>query len=186
MKLVQILIIFTLLFCILFDPVVGTYPWLHYKKTAVKQEVQKQIDDGIDQSKLVLLKFTREEIHSEVRWEHAREFEYKHKMYDVVKTESDGKTFYYWCWYDHEETMLNRQIDALAAQAAERYTKSGKERALLVSNQETLYCVFLLNWNFSLNQLLNKPSGLFSHLYHQIHIQPLTPPPQFRQTHSYM
>jgi len=180
MKFIKILITFIILFCILFDPVVGTYTWLHYKKAVVKQEVKKQIDDGIDQSKLVLLEFTKEEIQTELRWEHAREFEYNHKMYDVVKAESDGETFYYWCWYDHKETMLNRQIDDLAAQSAETYPKNGKERALLASNQETLYCVFSLNWNFSLNKLLNKPSGLFSHLYPQIYTQPPTPPPQFR------
>jgi len=180
MKLIQLQIILILLFCILFDPVVGTYTWLHYKKAVVKQDVQRKIDEGIDQSRLVLLKFTREEIQTEVRWEHAREFEYKYKMYDVVRAESDGETFYYWCWYDHEETMLNRQMDALAAQAAVTYPRNGKERALLASNQEMLYCVFLINWNFSLNQLLNKPSGLISHLYPQIHIQPPKPPPQFR------
>lgn len=179
MKLVQTLIIFSLLFCILFDPVIGAYTWLQYKKAVIKQEVKSQINDGIDQSKLVLLEFTQDEIQTELRWEHSREFEYNHKMYDVVRTEADSDTVYYWCWYDHEETMLNRKLDELTDQAAKNNPKSREEQALLVSNQETLYCMFSFNWNFSLCELLNKPSGLFSHLCPQIYSQPPTPPPQF-------
>lgn len=180
MKLLQLQIIFILLFCILFDPVVGTFTWLHYKKAVVKQEVQKQINDGIDQSKLVLLEFTKEEIQTELRWEHAREFEYKHKMYDVIRTETSGDKVYYWCWYDHEETMVNRQLDELTAQAAETNHKNKESRALLVSKQETLYCMFSFDFNFNLGESLTHPAGYFDHLYPQIYSQPPTPPPQFR------
>lgn len=180
MTLIKTLIVFTLLFCVLFDPVVGTYTWLQYKKITIKHEVQRQIDDGIDQSKLVLLKFTKEEIQIKLRWEHEREFEYNDKMYDVIRSESKGDKVYYWCWYDHKETMLNRQLDEIATQTAETNAKNKEEQALPAPNQETLYCIVFFNFNFSLGESLKPPAGFFDHLYPQIYTQPPTPPPQFR------
>ena len=178
---IKITVTFIALFSILFDPVVGTYTWLQYKKTAVKQEVKRQIDDGrIDQSKLVLLEFTKEEIQTKLRWEHEREFEYDHKMYDVIRSESKGDRVHYWCWYDHKETMLNRQLDELAAQAAETDAKNKAEQTLPASSHEILYCIFSFNFNFYLGESLIQPAGFFDHLYPQIYTQPPTPPPQFR------
>lgn len=64
---------------------------------------------------MVLLKFTKEETETKLRWEHAREFEYENNMYDIVETEILGDTILYWCWWDHEETVLNRQLDDLVS-----------------------------------------------------------------------
>jgi len=179
--LIKITVTFIALFSILFDPVVGTYTWLQYKKAAVKQEVKRQIDaGGIDQSKLVLLEFTKEEIRTKLHWEHEREFEYNHRMYDVIRTESSGDNVYFWCWYDHKETILNQLLDELAAQATETDAKNEEEEALPASSHETIYCIFSLKFNLNLGESLIQPAGSFDHLYPQIYTQPPTPPPQFR------
>ncbi len=70
---------------------------------------------GLDKNELVLFKFTDTEAQTELNWEHSKEFEYKGQMYDVVEKLIQGDTIYYWCWWDHEETKLNKQLDRLLA-----------------------------------------------------------------------
>lgn len=103
-----------LIFCLV-APIVATFTFLHYQKRQVKREVKWKMIAGIDKNELVLLKFTDEETQTELRWEHSKEFEYKGQMYDIVEKSIQGDTIYYWCWWDHEETKLNKQLDGLLA-----------------------------------------------------------------------
>jgi len=173
------LLAFLILAGLVFDPVAGTFTWLQYKKSAVKQEVRKQIEEGMDSDKLILLKFSKEETRTKLRWEHSREFEYERKMYDVVRTKTVGDSVYFWCWYDHEETMLNRRMEELASKAAEGHSKTQQEIVPLISCSESLYCIFSEDLTISLLDNLDKPLNLSSYLYSQILFQPPTPPPQF-------
>ncbi|MCB0761674.1 MAG: hypothetical protein KDC12_09135 [Flavobacteriales bacterium] len=43
-------------------------------------------------------------------WEHAREFEMKSVMYDVVKREMINDTLHVWCWEDRRESELNHML----------------------------------------------------------------------------
>ncbi|MDZ7846951.1 MAG: hypothetical protein U5L96_09340 [Owenweeksia sp.] len=103
-----------LLFCLV-APVVATFTFLRYQKSQVRREVKWKMIAGLDKEELVLLKFTEEESQTELRWEHSKEFEYKGQMYDIVEKSIQGDTIYYWCWWDHEETKLNKQLDGLLA-----------------------------------------------------------------------
>jgi len=172
------LTVFMLLSCLLIDPMVGTFTWMHYKKTLVKKDVQKKINKGIDQDKLVLLQFSKKETETELRWSHPREFEYNHKMYDIVETKTEGDTVYYWCWYDHEETMLKREMEKVADKALGKDCKIGNETAILMSIAKNLYFPFLWNGDVSVPDILCHQDILFYHLYSQILFQPPTPPPQ--------
>lgn len=98
-------------------PFLGTYTWLKMEKRKVKKTIKWRMIDGMDKSELVLLKFTKEEAEAELEWEHSREFEYNGQMYDVVEKNEVGDTTYYYCWWDHEETKLNRQLSELVANA---------------------------------------------------------------------
>ncbi|PTB91022.1 hypothetical protein C9994_16285, partial [Marivirga lumbricoides] len=104
------------LFIILFAPGLITYSWLSHQKRAVKHEVKWKMIAGMDKNELVLLKFTSEEA-KVLKWEHAKEFEYQNEMYDVVEQQTIGDTTYYWCWWDHEETALNKQLSLLVVKA---------------------------------------------------------------------
>lgn len=174
----KFLTVFMLLSCLLIDPMVGTFTWIHYKKSLVKREVQKQINQGIDENKLVVLKFSKQETQTELRWSHPREFEYKQKMYDIVETKTVGDTVYYKCWYDHEETMLNRQLEEAAEQIFEKSPKISNEIAILMSSSYTLYCPFSLYEDISIPKFLCHQVDLFYDLYSQILAKPPTPPPQ--------
>lgn len=91
-------------------PVVATYCFLHLQKKQIKKEIKWKIIEGIDKEELVLLKFDRTQTHSQLHWKHSKEFEYQGEMYDVVDSGIVGDTIYYWCWWDHEETELNKML----------------------------------------------------------------------------
>ena len=167
-----------LLFCVSVNPIVGTFTWLHYKKTIVKKEVKRRIDAGMDKDYLVLLKFSKEEAQAKLRWEHSQEFEYNHQMYDVVKTMIGDDAIYYWCWRDDEETTLNRKLEKLADKALGKSTKSMANLTLLISYFKSLYCTFSSRWSVPRPGLMGKQFFIFCCLYPSIYIQPPTPPPR--------
>ncbi len=98
-------------------PFGGSYILLQYQKRQVKKEIKERIISGIDKNDLVFLKLSKKESESELLWEHSGEFEYNGEMYDIVHAEETGDTFFYWCWWDHKETKLNKQLDNLVTQA---------------------------------------------------------------------
>ena len=107
--LVKKLIPLFLLLC-LAAPFVLTYSALKMQKHQLKRSIKHQIIDGIDKSELVLLKFSKHEVEEMLDWEHSKEFEFKNEMYDVVEKEETTDSISYWCWWDNEETKLNRQL----------------------------------------------------------------------------
>ena len=164
--------------CLLVDPVVATFTWLHYQKTAVKREVKRQMITGFDKDELVLFQFSKEEVRTELRWEHPQEFEYEQQMYDVVKRMTVGNTVYFWCWLDHEETKLNRRMEKLTAQAFRTDQKIKERHERRISFFQSLYCPVYNDWNGPTSPSLAKQSCPFIGFYASITIQPPTPPPQ--------
>jgi hypothetical protein len=175
----NIFLAFILLSCILTDPMMGTFTWLNYKKSIVKKEVNKQIAEGINKDDLILLKFTKEEMHSKLRWENKREFEYNRRMYDIVEAKVEGEHIYYWCLPDHEETNLNRRLENLLDKALKKNSKIIKEITPLMSPFKSLYCLSSFNIELSISESLAKRFCLFSRVYSQIITQPPSPPPKF-------
>ena len=98
-------------------PLTITFFWLKHQKSTVRREVKQNMIAGLDKNELVLLKFTAQESQTKLHWEHSEEFEYNDQMYDIVETQIKGDTTYYWCWWDNEETKLNKQLDELLAYA---------------------------------------------------------------------
>lgn len=86
---------------------------LKNQQKQVKREVKWKMIEGVDRSELVLFKFTEEDKKLQLNWKHSKEFEYKGEMYDIAESEFHGDTTYYWCWWDYEETALNKQLDQL-------------------------------------------------------------------------
>lgn len=97
-------------------PFGGSYILLQYQKLQIKKEIKEHIISGIDKNELVFLKLSKTESENELLWEHSGEFEYKGEMYDIVHSEEKGDTIFYWCWWDHDETRLNKQLNDLVNQ----------------------------------------------------------------------
>lgn len=91
--------------------------YLHLQQRAVKKAVKRSLMTRVADDELVLLRFSRSETETQLRWEHSREFEFDGEMYDIVRTVETADSVAYWCWHDHEETVLNRRVERLAALA---------------------------------------------------------------------
>ena len=135
--------------------------------------------EGMDQSELVLLKFTHEESQTKLRWVHSREFEYDGEMYDIVEKEESGDTISYWCWWDYEETQLNRKLRDLVADAMGHHPLNKERQERLTHFLENLYC----QYNFekpAIAHSLCRILPLKSHIgYSSIYFSPPSPPPEF-------
>lgn len=101
------------LFLCLWAPFAGTWLGLHWQIRTVRKEVKRNLIAGLDKNELVLLKFSKAETITALRWEHEREFEFQGQMYDIVERQTIGDTVFFRCWWDHAETRLNAQLAGL-------------------------------------------------------------------------
>ncbi len=129
-----------LLILILIVPFYGTWSWLELQKKKVKKAVKWRIIEGIDRSELVLLSFTHHESEILLRWIHSREFEFNDEMYDIVETLSDPDSVHYWCWWDNEETKLNRELKGVVTSLFGKSSNNNEKINRLVNFCISLYC----------------------------------------------
>ena len=101
---------------------------LHIQKKSVQREIKWSIAEGLPKSELTKLSFSSHNVDSLVTWKHSKEFEYKGEMFDIVQKELKGDSIHYWCWWDKEETLLNRKIEKLAYLALSGNEKSNKQK----------------------------------------------------------
>ena len=173
------LIAISLLF-ILFAPVVTIFLYLQYEKKVVRREVKWKMIAGLDQEELVLLKFSKEQTETELRWEHSKEFEYNEQMYDIVSTEIKGDSIFYRCWWDHEETALNKRLKNLVVNA---FDQDENKRDAYMHLQVYLWSFFyteILDWEMIPSQ---KVFIVYQDIIHAKHfislpISPPKPPPK--------
>jgi len=164
--------------CFLADPVVGVLAWLHCKKTGVRKEVSERMAAGIEKDQLVVLKFSKEEARTLLRWENAGEFELNNEMYDVAETQTLGDTIFYWCWPDEKETRLNRRLEELSTLALRIKPKIGDKNSPLISGLRSLVCRVVDQWEIpELERLFDRRCPFFNS-YFSVAIPPPTPPPE--------
>ena len=90
---------------------------LHFQKQQLRKEIGKKMNQDVEEGEFVVMEFTMEQIKTELRWEHAMEFEYKGQMYDIIEKENKGTSVVFKCWWDKAETALNKEMDELLAMA---------------------------------------------------------------------
>lgn len=133
-------VIAILLFLCLLLPFYGTYTWLKVQKKQVKRAVKWKMIEGISQEQLETLVFSREEAEKELRWIHSREFEYRGEMYDIVETIECSDSIRYICWWDHEETKLNRQLAGLVEKVFQKNPITRNHQQQVVLFYRMLFC----------------------------------------------
>jgi hypothetical protein len=159
-------------------PIVTTMTVIRHQKKQIKKIVKHQIIAGIDKEDLVLLKFSLEDTHNKLRWKHSKEFEYLGEMYDIVETEQDGDSISYWCWWDHEETKLNKQAEKIVANLLGTNPMNKEKQQQIVNILKSLFIT-----NFKVQKLFFQFSKHNNSLY-LIHYKyflnnPPTPPPRW-------
>ncbi|MDT8400578.1 MAG: hypothetical protein RQ743_02695 [Bacteroidales bacterium] len=164
---------------VLLAPCTVTYLWLLHNKEAVRSQVEKSILKGIDKDRLVVLGFTREEIETELRWEHSREFEYKRQMYDIVETKILGDSIYYSCWWDIEETLINNKISALGKYTIDNDMQKNERKEHINPWFRLIFTGEV--YKFHCNDLPDRTIKFitYTNLYNSLIISPPEPPPRY-------
>ncbi|MBI4647980.1 MAG: hypothetical protein HY738_15690 [Bacteroidia bacterium] len=167
-----------LLFFCLATPFIGTYTWLQFQKSLIKEDVKKQIIAGINEKKLTLLKFTKSEIRTKLHWEHSEEFMYNEQMYDIVKTEINGDTISYWCLQDFEETRLNKKINDIVVHALGNNPQNKENQKRLADFFKTLFYPRAFIWAVHLYSSEKFLFSVYFTNYISKFILPPDPPPE--------
>jgi len=100
-----------ILLSVLILPFLGAFALLNWEKAQLRKELKWKMIEGIDKSELELLRFSIEQTKTELDWHHSHEFEYKGLMYDIVEIIQSPDSIHYYCWLDHDETVLNKRLD---------------------------------------------------------------------------
>lgn len=167
-----------LVLALVLDPLAGRLLWLSYQKTLVRKDVGKHILPGVREDGLVLFQFTKFEAGILLRWEHAREFEYQGRMYDVVETQELGDTVRYLCWWDSEETKLNAEMRSLALRAVGQAPRLGGKNPQSAAGSK-LFCRPSRRDGPAVSPDSScGPSGRQSGFYNHFPLSPPTPPPE--------
>ncbi|WGF92771.1 hypothetical protein [Aequorivita marisscotiae] len=166
---------------VMFAPAVSMFLFLRYQKSSIKREIKWKMIAGIDEEELVLLKFSKEETQTKLRWKHAKEFEYNGQMYDIVSKEIKGDSIYYRCWWDHDETALNKKLQKLVADAFGSDTENKNNQKHLYHYLQSFFCTELLDWHAA---SFIVPAEIYQDIMHETtfvsaSISPPTPPPKF-------
>ncbi len=135
---------------------------------------------GMDEAELVLLKFTKEETQTKLRWEHSKEFEYDGQMYDIVSKEVKGDSIFYRVWWDHEETKLNKQLVKLVTSAMDQDEENQRNQKNLHHYFWSLFCTKTFEWkavSFLSSELVYH-DAMRASIFNSILHAPPTPPPK--------
>jgi hypothetical protein len=168
-----------LLVCLI-APLTGAYVYLQYKKQHIKRAIKWEMIAALNKKELVHLKFSKQDADTKLMWEHSKEFEFNNEMYDVVATEVSRDSVTYICWWDYEETKLNRDLNTLVADYLTNtpVNNKGNERVFdfykdlfcsqTTTSYQTYYCISM---PISLEYLCIQPNSL--------KYSPPSPPPEF-------
>ena len=107
-----------LLFLMLFQQA-GYLVIFKARQYQIRKEIKHRIKAGVPENELILLKIpqalekSRNPVFQRI---HAREFRYDGKMYDIVRSQVNGDTTWYYCIADVQETRLFANLEELVNQ----------------------------------------------------------------------
>ncbi len=98
-----------LLFFFLFN-IGGYYLWFNYVKNNIQKEIRQEIRRGLSEKVLTLITVPVND-ETGICWiKPGKEFTYRGKMYDVVKTSIFNNKKFYYCINDVKEKKLNHDF----------------------------------------------------------------------------
>lgn len=171
-KFISILLILVVVF-----PTWISIPFLQYEKYLTKKTIKKKILSEIDRSELVLLGFHSDEVLTKLDWEHASEFEFNNEMYDVVEKKVVGDSVYFWCWWDYEETSLNRRLKRLVKESMAENPEIPEHSRRLSEYLHSLYFEDCQNY-MDVASVAEGYHQNYNNTYNSLTFPPPIPPPQ--------
>ncbi|MDZ7897516.1 MAG: hypothetical protein U5N85_05755 [Arcicella sp.] len=92
----------------------GYFSFLKVQQLIFKEEAKEKIICHLPKEKLVKFSFSKQEFVN-LDWEEdGREFYFNHNLYDIVRSEFDGKIHTLYCFSDHKETAVYDKIVELS------------------------------------------------------------------------
>ncbi|MCC7301516.1 MAG: hypothetical protein IT233_02640 [Bacteroidia bacterium] len=94
----------------------GVMPYFFFKQSQIRSAVKHKLKSHVPETELHALRFNT---NAHILWvREGKEFKLNGLFYDVVKTETDGKTIIYYCVNDTEEKILFEKLELLCQQQA--------------------------------------------------------------------
>lgn len=165
-----------LLICLV-APVLTTFSWLHFQKIRVRREVKILLEGYVKKEALTLLTFSKEAAACHLSWKDDKEFEYEGQMYDVEKREIHGDSILYWCWWDQEESSLNKKLKELLHFTASKNSNARESRERLLTFYFSLYFSTGSSIDSILNEITQDPFS-YAFFWKPIAHPPPGPPPK--------
>ncbi|PIQ49062.1 MAG: hypothetical protein COW03_07065 [Cytophagales bacterium CG12_big_fil_rev_8_21_14_0_65_40_12] len=169
----------TILLVLMMLPFGGSYLFLEFEKSKAKNYAQLAMANEDSKVQMVWLKFTKEQIKNDLKWEHKGEFEYKGQMYDISKREEKGDTTYFYCYWDKFETLINTKLNDLIALHTTGKS-SQKDAQLIVSLFKAVYLINGNDIERSLIPIINIEYIGLNQTAYQIDLTLESPPPQLK------
>lgn len=102
-----------LLLLVLLIPLAGGHLLFKLRQWQIKEQIEERMKSGIPQEELVLVKIPdkwEEDGHPRFQRIEDHEFRYNKQMYDIVESEQQGDTTFYYCIQDDLETALYKKL----------------------------------------------------------------------------
>jgi len=152
-----------------------SYLFFSLQKQQLKRSLKHELIARTDKSELSRIAIHITDL-SQLKWEHSKEFEFKGWMYDVVEKELKYDSIIFWCWWDYEETELNKRLQESLIVLLQQNQQRKQKELQLEQYFKTLY--FSEN---SFSYSFNKGYLIFP-LFNEIPIsgflEPVSPPPK--------
>jgi hypothetical protein len=170
------------LFFVLIAPFGFPLVTMEYEQFQVRKIVKKKILQGIDKRDLTCLKFSTEEANSKLNWEHAKEFEYEHQMYDVVYLEILTDSVLYWCFKDEKETAIEYKLKQNIADVLGASSQNQNSKRKLIDFFKKVFQTTSYTWNIQLDVALFCFADYTVHKCDIYFTPPFSPPEVIKQT----
>lgn len=105
-------LISTIILATIFAGIYVSYHSVESFRHQIRKEVKRKIKAGLTESEMTLLIIPNEQL-GDLKWKHSKEFKLKGQMYDVIKKENIEWGVKYWCWWDNDETELNKRLNRM-------------------------------------------------------------------------
>jgi hypothetical protein len=167
-----------LLTSVLLAPIAGSYFLFEFKKSLIRNEVEKKIHSGLSQTETMTLTFSLEDAKTKLNWKRAREIEYNGHMYDILDLTVTGDTVVYSCYMDHKETRLNYQKENLIAKALGHDPLQKQQNERVKNFFNTIFRQEVFNFNYHPVLSVELQFSTINFQFSTISLSPPSPPPK--------
>lgn len=102
--------------------------------------------DGFKPEELTTLSFSKKDAETQLDWKDAHEFEFMGRMYDVVRSESNGDSIRYICFADDGETHLKAERRKMVALLLGQNPHQKHQQEFISQFVKTLVPVAIEDW----------------------------------------